>query len=165
MNWIQYIFDYSVDKENWSAIGPINIEKAPGSWKYTGFQGPSLGNVKARYVLITVLSTWSDDASCAGLGEIKFGVNQLIDVTEIEPALDWSILPNPAVDRITIQLPEVDEINSLTLYNSVGQLIQELNTNGGNEIIVPISELKEGVYFVSIKTNKEILTKSFVKGG
>ena len=159
------LIDYSTDKENWSAIGPINIDKAPGSWKYTGFQGPTLGNVKARYALITVLSTWSDDASCAGLGEIKFGVNQIVEVTEVEPAIAWTISPNPAVERITIQIPEVEKINSITLYNSIGQLVQELNTNGGKEIVVPLNGLKEGVYFVSIKTDKEILTKSFVKGG
>jgi len=159
------LIDYSTDKENWNTIGPITVDKAPGSWKYTGFQGPSLGNVNARYALITVLSTWSDDSSCAGLGEIKFGVNQVVEVTEVESAKQWTILPNPAVERITILLPDVDKINSLTLYNSVGQLVQELNTNGGNEIVVPISELKEGVYFVSIKTDKEVMTKSFVKGG
>ena len=103
-------------------------------------------------MLITVLSTWDDDASCAGLSEIKFNVGTIVDVTEVVPAKEWTISPNPAIDRITIQLPEVDEIKSITLYNSVGQIIQNLNTSSGSDLIVPVGELQEGVYFVSIKT-------------
>lgn len=159
------LIDFSNDKENWQTVGPINIDKAPGSWKYTGFQGPSLGHVEARYALITVLSTWDEDATCAGLGEIKIGVNQVVDVTEVEPIIEWTISPNPASERITIQLPEVDEIKSISLYNSVGQLVQNINTPYGTDVLVPISELKDGLYFVTIKTNTEILTKSFMKGG
>jgi hypothetical protein len=158
------LIDYSTDKMDWNTIGPISIEKAPGSWKYTGYQGPSLGNVKARYALITVLTTWSDDTSCAGLGEIKFGVNQIVDVTDIEPTIEWTISPNPARERITIHLAEIDGINNLSLYNSVGQLVQELTVTSKDEVIVPISELRDGIYFVAIRTNKEIMTKSFVKG-
>lgn len=157
------LIDFSMDKENWTTVGPINIDKAPGSWKYTGVEGPFLGNVQARYALITVLSTWREDASCAGLGEIKFGVSQVVDVTEIETSKDWTISPNPASERITIQLPQIGKISSLNIYNSLGMLVQELNANNGNEVVVAISELKEGIYFVSIKTETEIFTKSFVK--
>lgn len=157
------LIDYSTDKENWSTIGPINIEKAPGSWKYTGIQGPSLGNVNARYALVTVISTWREDVSCAGLAEIKFGVNNSVDVAEIETSKEWTISPNPAVDKILIKLPEVENINSLSMYNSVGQLMKELDIPNGKELVVPVDELKEGVYFITIKTGSEIITKSFVK--
>lgn len=159
------LIDFSNDKETWQTVGPIEIEKAPGSWKYTGVQGPSLSNIEARYALITVLSTWDEDASCAGLAEIKIGVNKVVDVTEIEPVAEWTIAPNPASERITIQLPEVDKINTISLYNSVGQLVQNINVTNSTEILLPVNELKEGVYLVSIQTDKEILTKSFVKGG
>ncbi len=158
------LIDYSIDKENWNTVGPINIEKAPGSWKYTGTQGPSLGNVNARYALITVIDTWDDDTACAGLGEIKIGVNNSVNVTEIDAAQEWTISPNPAIDKITVQLPEVDEIRDLSVYNAVGQLVQRLNVPNGNELVVPLNEMKEGIYFISIATDKEVLTKSFVKG-
>lgn len=157
------LIDYSIDKENWNTIGPIPIDKAPGSWKYTGSQGPSLGNVDARYALITVVSTW-EDTGCAGLAEIRFGVNNIVDVNEVETITEWSISPNPATDMITIQLPEVEDIKRLTVYNSVGQLISELSIPDGNELIVPINDINEGIYFISIATNTEVMTKSFVKG-
>jgi hypothetical protein len=158
------LIDYSKDKENWITVGPITIEKAPGSWKYTGTQGPSLGNVDARYVLITVISTWREDASCAGLAEIRFGVSNAVDVVEIEAEAEWNISPNPAIDRITVQLPEIEKIQSLSMYNAVGQLVRTLNLPSGKEVSVSIGDLKEGIYFISIGTETEILTKSFVKG-
>lgn len=158
------LIDYSTDKENWNTIGPINIEKAPGSWKYMGVQGPSLGNVNAQYVLVTVISTWREGSPCAGLAEIKFGVNNTVDVTEIEPAQEWTISPNPAIDMITIQLPEVDDIKSLVLYNSIGQLVQDIGVPSSRELILPLNEVKAGIYFISITTETQILTKSFVKG-
>lgn len=158
------LIDYSTDKENWSTIGPINIEKAPGSWKYTGVQGPFLGNVDARYALVTVISTWREDTACAGLAEIKFGVSNSVDVEEINPIAEWTISPNPAIDMITIQLPEVKEINSLKMYNAVGQLVHDLKIPNGNELVISLDDMKEGIYFISISTDTEILTKSFVKG-
>lgn len=158
------LIDYSTDKENWTTIGPINIERAPGSWKYTGVQGPSLGNVDARYALITVLSTWREGAPCAGLAEIKFKVSNSVDVVEEDPAREWTISPNPAIDRITIQLPEVEGIKSLNMYNSIGQLVQKLRIPNDTQLIVQLNDIKQGIYFVTITTETEILTKSFVKG-
>ena len=158
------LIDYSLDKESWSTIGPISIEKAPGSWKYTGVQGPSLGNVDARYALVTVISTWEDDASCAGLAEIKFGVSNTVDVVEVNPDKEWTISPNPAIEMITVQLPEVSEIKSLNMYNSVGQLVQQFKVPNSNELNVQLNDVEEGIYFISITTETEILTKSFVKG-
>lgn len=158
------LIDYSTDKENWNTIGPINIDKAPGSWKYTGMQGPSLGNVDAKYVLVTVISTWQDDASCAGLAEVRFGVNNSVDVAEIEPSYEWAILPNPAIDKIVIRLPEVGEISNLTIYNSMGQKVRGLEIPSNNELTVQLNDLNEGIYFVSVRTDSQILTKSFVKG-
>ena len=158
------LIDYSIDQEEWSTVGPIEIDKAPGSWKYTGTSGPSLEFAQARYVLITVLSTWSDDTSCAGLSEIKFNVGNIVDVTEVQPAVEWSIAPNPASERITIQLPEVDKIKSLTVYNSIGQVVQNLAIPNSTNMVVPVGQLQSGIYFVSINTETEILTKSFVKG-
>jgi len=157
------LIDYSTDMQNWNTIGPINVDKAPGSWKYTGMQGPSLGNVDAQYALVTVISTWREDASCAGLGEIRFKVSNTVEVDETEIATDWAISPNPAIDKITIQLPEVDEIRDLSVYNAVGQLVQRLNVPNGKELTLAVDEMKGGIYFVSITTDNEVMTKSFVK--
>ena len=120
--------------------------------------------IDARYALITVVSTWSDDVSCAGLAEIRFGVNNIVNVEEEQPMVEWTISPNPATELITIQLPEVIDITRVSVYNSVGQLVNEIDVPNTNDLIVPIDEYRDGIYFISIATEEGILTKSFVKG-
>ena len=155
------LIDYSTDKENWTTVGPIEIQKAPGSWKYTGTHGPTLNNIDAQYALVTVLSTWEEDASCAGIAEIRFGVNQSVNVEEVEAELAWTLSPNPATDRISIQLPEA-EIKSLKMFDSMGRLVKQLSTSN-DRVEVLLDELNEGIYFVSISTEREVMTRSFVK--
>lgn len=157
------LIDYSTDKEDWNTVGPIQVNRAPGSWKYTGTQGPSLNNVDARYVLVTVISTWREASSCAGLAEIKFGVSNSVDVSEEVWVSEWSIAPNPATDKITVSLPAVNEIQDISIYNSVGQMIRRMYPDHISTLNIVIDDLKQGLYFVSISTGKEVLTKSFVK--
>ena len=123
----EFMIDYSTDQVNWTAIGPFTIDKAPGSWKYEGTAGPLLGNIEARYMLFTVMSTWDASASCAGLGEVKFNLGLSTDIEEVEPELAWNISPNPATDQITIQLPEGLAVTQLSLYSAVGVLVKQLN--------------------------------------
>jgi len=112
------MIDYSIDEQNWISAGPFNIEKAPGSWKYQGTMGPSLNNAQAQYVVISVLSTHSEDTACAGVGEFLFYLGESVDVEDQEIVdLDWNIVPNPATDNITISLSSPDlKLMRLSLY-------------------------------------------------
>ena len=157
------LIDYSTDKQNWTTVGPITVEKAPGSWKYTGTQGPSLGSVNARYVLVTVISTWRESSSCAGLGEIKFSVDNVVDVVDVDPVLEWAISPNPASEQITINLPSDGAINKLSIFNSIGQTVHQVTSMNGQQLTIPLEGMQEGVYYVSLETDKQIHTKTFVK--
>ena len=157
------LIDYSTDKENWTTVGPITVDKAPGSWKYTGVKGPSLGNVNARYVLITVVSTWREITGCAGIGEIKFGVDNIVDVEEVDPLLDWTISPNPASEQIILQMPSADDINKISIVNSIGQTVRQWTSLNGQELAISLDGMQEGIYYVTLETDQEILTKSFVK--
>jgi len=157
------LIDYSTDQENWTTIGPITVEKAPGSWKYTGSQGPALDNIQAQYVLVTVVSTWRESAACAGLAEIRFGLGQTVNTEELETAVEWTIAPNPALEQITIQLPESVDIQKATILNAVGQEIKEIPIANRTEVSVNLDGIREGVYFVTLSSETQVWTKSFVK--
>lgn len=159
----EIMVDYSVNNMDWISAGPYEIEQAPGSWKYAGTEGPSLGNVPARYVVITVLKTWDGTQNCAGIGEIKFSVGQIVNTDEPEIADLWSITPNPAKDQITIQLPISNVVERLTLYNNLGVLIRELALPAGSTAIIPINDLTDGVYHIAYQTEEGLDTKSFMK--
>lgn len=160
----QILIDYSTDLQNWTTAGPYTMEIATGSWKYSGSHGPALGNVLARYVLISVVSTWSDNAACAGIGEIRFSIGESVDVVEASLTSPlWSISPNPAFDKILVDLPKDIEIRDLSLYNAVGIKIADLILPVGFQLLFPIDNLNAGLYFISYQTSHSIQSKSFVK--
>lgn len=63
--------DHSLDGENWTYYGTMDFPRGNGQAIYSGFPGPDLREVEARYVLLTALSNHGDP-NCAGLAEIKF---------------------------------------------------------------------------------------------
>lgn len=158
------MIDYSTDQQNWMSAGPFTIEKASGSWRYQGSIGPSLNNAQAQYVVISVLSTYSTDIACAGIGEFQFFVGELVDVEDSELVeLDWSISPNPTAEKITVTLPVDINLIGLSLYNSVGTKISDLPLPARDQITVPVSNLQNGLYYINYQSDKETRSKSFVK--
>ena len=77
--------DYSERGDQWTHWGDMEFPKGTGHAIYSGFQGPDLQNIRARYVVITSLSNYGD-RQCAGIAEIKF--NLLPDFEELEEALE-----------------------------------------------------------------------------
>jgi hypothetical protein len=79
------------------------------------------------------------------------------DDVEETAAEQVSVYPNPAKENVFIKGIEPAEVQ---VYNALGQLVKTVQ--GTNEI--NISNLKQGVYFVSIITeNKERFIRKIVK--
>jgi hypothetical protein len=65
------IVDYSTDGTTWQALGTTYLwQQAPGTTDYSGFAGPNMNNLKARYILISAIDTWGN--TCAGFSKITF---------------------------------------------------------------------------------------------
>lgn len=63
--------DYSTDGITWQALGTTYLwQQAPGASDYSGFAGPNMNDLKARYILISAIDTWGN--SCAGFSKITF---------------------------------------------------------------------------------------------
>lgn len=62
---------------------------------------------------------------------------------------------NVVTERITLSIRE-NNINSLAIYNTLGQKISELKTNNASNLTIDVSKLASGVYYI-ISSNK--LTK------
>lgn len=156
--------DYSIDEMNWSSAGPFTIDKAPGSWKYQGTAGPSLDNAQAQYIVISVLSTHSEEMTCAGVGEFLFALGESVAIEEKEISeIEWTISPNPTADLITITIPQDIDLLNLSLYNSIGLKISELPLPASNTITFPVGDLQNGMYYVNFQSKNETRSKSFVK--
>ncbi len=66
--------DHSLDGQTWDYWGELNFPKGEGTAVYSGFAGPDLSGITARYVLLTVMSNHGDP-SCSGIAEIKFNLS------------------------------------------------------------------------------------------
>jgi hypothetical protein len=64
--------DVSLDGNSWTTIGTYTWPYASGSSDYSGFIGPDLMGVNARYILVSSLDPTS---TCRGIGKIVFNVS------------------------------------------------------------------------------------------
>ncbi len=71
------------------------------------------------------------------------------------------ILPNPAKDWLTIKLDGA-AINSLYIYNILGELVYEQNSIVDAEITIDASTLSKGLYTIKVKTQEKLLTQKLL---
>lgn len=74
---------------------------------------------------------------------------------------EFIILPNPAKDWLTIKLDNTP-INSLYIYNILGELVYEQNSILDAEISIDASTLSKGLYTVKVKTQEKLLTQKLL---
>lgn len=73
-----------------------------------------------------------------------------------------SVLPNPAKEKIVINLSDPSSIQQIQLVNSNGQLLQQFRTiSFVNE--VNVSSLQAGIYYIRLIGKNGAVTKTFVK--
>ena len=93
------------------------------------------------------------------------GINQLK-----ENKLQVAVYPNPAADKIFIELKDNSgEASEIKVFNLLGNTVKQLNNPSAGsgqaatkKISIDISELQNGVYFVRIKTNEGSVTKKII---
>jgi hypothetical protein len=73
-----------------------------------------------------------------------------------------SIYPNPASNRININLGNNKEISKVIITNVLGEVVKTTMIKGESTQL-SIEELINGVYFVSVETTNQVTTKSLVK--
>ena len=91
--------------------------------------------------------TVTDANNCSNSDEINITVTNTQSVT-IE---NVRIYPNPASDVVTIDATEwLHQVNSIEIYNQLGQLVQIKHGQAGNQINV--QDLANGLYIIRWKT-------------
>ena len=73
------------------------------------------------------------------------------------------ISPNPTTSQLTIQTQDL-KLKELHIYNVLGELVQQFEiTNPKSEVKIDVSELKTGIYFVEVSSNKGLVRAKFIK--
>ena len=87
-------------------------------------------------------------------------VNIVLSVDQLV-LFDFKIYPNPFTDRIHIENIDLQQYE-LTVLNSLGQTVKRTQVNNDN-IIIDLSELKEGIYFLRIESRDNAKTIKMIK--
>lgn len=76
-----------------------------------------------------------------------------------------SIYPNPVQDKIHITSinPDVLKQSLVSIFNIQGEQIMEYQYQNTDIIKLDVSELSKGIYFIKLKTKKNIIVKKFIK--
>ena len=70
--------------------------------------------------------------------------------------------PNPVKNFLTVRFPKKGNF-SVTIYNIIGDKVLTKTSMDDNEIHLDVSELQNGLYFISYEFAGKILTKRFSK--
>ena len=74
----------------------------------------------------------------------------------------FTVYPNPAKAYLNITAKETINVKSISVYNTLGQLVLVV-TNADKASKIDVSSLKSGNYFVQIKTDKGSSSAQFIK--
>lgn len=75
-----------------------------------------------------------------------------------------SIFPNPATDELTVDFDKKEEKEyALKVTNALGQVVFTQQNIDVNPIKIPLKNVRQGVYFLTITTPKGVKSQNFVK--
>ncbi|WP_035126928.1 DUF7619 domain-containing protein [Flavobacterium aquatile] len=82
--------------------------------------------------------------------------NQTFDFSK-----NYIVSPNPVAETLNVYSNISYTVNSLSIYNSLGQLIQIISNP--SSLSVDVSRLKSGVYFINLNSEKGTTSIKFIK--
>ena len=85
--------------------------------------------------------------------------NQALSVTSFELEGELKVYPNPSSFTINIEKPAILEVESIRIYNTVGQLLYRSEWTEK----IDVSSFSDGLLFIQFQTNKGTINKSLLK--
>lgn len=107
---------------------------------------PSTGQYEAT---LTVTNVCGTNTASQNLALIGLGIEQRSNTSML------SISPNPSNDFV--QLSSGNAIGLVQFYNSLGQLVKEINLNKEKQGLLSVSDLSKGIYFVKHQSSSSAL--------
>jgi len=79
--------------------------------------------------------------------------------TDESENINYAVYPNPATDKITVALKNTDAIAAISIVDLSGKIIfKKIENKNNSSIVVDISSLASGVYFIEIVTKANYKT-------
>ncbi|MBO4751498.1 MAG: T9SS type A sorting domain-containing protein [Bacteroidales bacterium] len=100
-------------------------------------------------------------------GTTKYGEEVYFTTTDVgvQDYLEQklTLYPNPVTDMVSVTTDDANiQITGVEIYNAYGQLVNTVAFTE-NPLCINVSGMADGMYFVRVKTDSGVVTKSFVK--
>ena len=141
---------YQNQNGNWIQIGQ-NID-GESSFDRSGFNMAFSSDSS-----ILAIGANGNNGNGSNSGHVRvFDLSDLLS-NEESTITQFELFPNPAKDILNIQLQQGVLLENINIYNNLGQFIQS-----SKELIVDISDLSQGVYFIEVNTNQGKSSKKLI---
>jgi len=111
---------------------------------------------------------WENNSAETRSYEVQYGDNVINDVFSVFSALETnrsqevSVYPNPARNTLTVH--STSAVKRIEMYNMSGQIAYSLNSLFSDEVLIDVSQLKEGIYFLRItEENNTVSSHRIIK--
>lgn len=159
--------DFVTDKE--SGICCFEVEKSAD-----GISFHSIASINARNLPGKQAYTFIDNAATAAKQYYRIKIKGLAGQTDYSNIqhLDKNggtevlLFPNPAQDKLQLQLNSNYEEISWQVLNAAGQAVMQKNErlqNGNPVLLIPVKKLTPGVYWLRLQTTGQTQVLQFVK--
>jgi hypothetical protein len=107
------------------------------------------------------LTALASDGELSGETSIYVSINITTGIVTVMQNMSVSIYPNPAVSEATIEIPEMEDEATISVYNTNGALVmQQVVTSQVSKI--KVGDLNQGIYLVSIQSANKMSQKRLV---
>ena len=145
----------------WNSGGHNVVSNSGESFNSGGFQGTPSGTTFS----LSFISTGTSDYVCsphAGMkGTITVVAEGSLSTSEAR-RLKFEMFPNPASNKVSIQLPSGSENATVEFYDSLGRLaLSKKVTRINNKM--DVNALSKGIYILKVFTADQIGSQKFIK--
>ena len=147
---------------NWYATGTHNVKSAASATET--FQSNYFGN--GGTFSHTFISEGSNEYICSPHPSDMFGTITVVADGALSTSearrLKFEMFPNPASDKVRIQLPSGAENATVEFYDSLGRLaLSKKVTRINNQM--DVNALSKGIYILKVFTADQIGSQKFIK--
>jgi uncharacterized delta-60 repeat protein len=151
---------------------PINIERITSIVAIPSDESPNGRTAADEDKLIAIGSFYNQATQSHGsMVRVKVGKAQQPEEPEVvlsvnKELVSIDIFPNPAADRINVNINDVNPAARIDVYGPTGSRISSLNTasNGGQENVLDVSNIPPGVYTVRVVTTSgKVAVSKFIR--
>jgi hypothetical protein len=96
-----------------------------------------------------------------GIPDFSAALNTALAVSSVSKDV-FTVYPNPASAQFSIQLPSTAQEASISIYTSVGQLVQKSTVNA-TDTSISIEQLPVGIYMYQIRSGANLQSGKLIK--